>query len=304
MKRPPSFAGFSSELDTLYQPPLRAPSTRRQVRQVLREIEPHARSVRGLAPPAVAAWIAARPERSAVTARSHLRCLRSICSYALAAGYLDRSPFDWRPVSAWVRQPKARLRPPRHLTAVEVSRVLQVATDESASSWRAARLQALVYALAYLGLRAGEALHLGLADLDLDRSTVVIRSKPTWRPKTASSEAWLPLAVPLAAVLGPWSRRTGSDWLFPGARLVGPWTGGGPGSKPLDEIRALGDRAGVTGLTLAAFRKTLGTLAKGWGMGQLELKALLRHSQVETQLWYDESDVDVLRPAVSRILFA
>jgi hypothetical protein len=65
----------------------------------------------------------------------------------------------------------------------------------------------------------------------------------------------------------------------------------------------LGRRAGVPGLTIASFRKTIGTYAKAWGLGQLELKALLRHSNVETQSWYDEEPVESLRPATAKIMF-
>ncbi len=140
-------------------------------------------------------------------------------------------------------------------------------------------------------------------DVDLAARVVAIQPRASCRLKTKRSAARLPLAAPLVDVLALWLPRCGGEWVFPGARLGGPWTSGPPGYKPLDEIRAAGERAGVRDLTIAGFRKTIGTLAKGWGLGQLEVKALLRHSNVETQRWYDEEQVESLRPAVAKIQF-
>jgi len=176
-------------------------------------------------------------------------------------------------------------------------------TEVSSGSWKAGRRQALAYVLAYAGLRAGEALRLELADVDLAARTVCIRPRQSYGLKTRASAATLPLADPLVEVLRLWLPRCGGHWLFAGVRQRGPWVGGHPGYRPLDEIRAVGERAGVPGLTLLGFRKTLGTIAKQWGLGQLELKALLRHSNVETQRWYDEEQVESLRPAVGRIVY-
>ena len=97
--------------------------------------------------------------------------------------------------------------------------------------------------------------------------------------------------------------RTGCQWVFPGRRLRGPWTGGPQGRKAIDEIKAAGQRAGIRGLTILGFRKTVGTLAKSWGISQLELKALLRHTTVETQRYYDEEDAELLRTAAAKIQF-
>jgi integrase len=182
--------------------------------------------------------------------------------------------------------------------------VLQLA-DREAVSWESRRLQALVYTYAYLGLRAAEALHLWVDDVDLGRSAVTLRSHPEegWKPKTLKSSAVLPIAEPLSAVLAVWLPHTGTRWVFPGKKLRGPWLSGGPGVRPLDQVKELGRRAGVPGLTIASFRKTIGTYAKSWGFSQLELKALLRHSAVETQRWYDEEEIESLRPAVAKVQF-
>ena len=308
--RPMPFARFTAEVLSLYEPPIRAKGTYRQMSQVLREFAelPSVRTVTDLRPPAVAAWIADHPDRTPARTASLMRSLSSAVSYAMSERYLKSSPFAFRRVNQWVRdqcQVSDRPQPSRHQSAESIQRLLSTLdTEASCGTWKAGRLQALVYLLAFTGLRKGEALHLHVADVDLSGCTIVIQPRRTFRPKTRRSAARIPIAEPLADVLALWLPRTGCRWVFPGVECRGPWLSGCPGYKPLDEIRAAGERAGIDGLTIAGFRKTIGTLAKTWGLGQLEVKALLRHSNTETQRWYDEEQVETLRPAVAQIRFA
>lgn len=303
------FARFQAEILSLYEPPMRAKATHRQMRQVLHEFAelPEFRRTSDIRADAIAAWIKRHADRSPARTASMLRCLSAACNYAVKAGYLKVSPLSFRSPSEWLRSdcrvsPKPR--PQLHRSATEILRVLdQADTEARFGSWEAARLQALVYTYAFTGLRKGEALNLQITDLDLPRQIMTIGAKPHWRPKTVRSAARLPIPDPLAAVLTAWTPRCDCPWVFPGAKRRGPWTGGCPGSKPLDVIRDLGRRAEVPNLTIASFRKTIGTLAKVWGFSQLELKSLLRHTNVETQRWYDEEDVDVLRQTVAKIQY-
>lgn len=305
-----SFARFEEEVLELYEPPLCKPNTAKQVRQVLREF----REVKGvrktsdLSPVAIARWIKAHPDRSAVTIESLLRCFRPMLKYAVIKGYLKHSPLEFRDADGWVREDKRPVKRPHpgSRSIDEMTAVLARADEEAtAGGWQERRVQALVYVYAYLGLRAAEALHLWVSDVDLAKSVVTIRCHPEddWTPKTLASAATLPVAPPLAVVLREWTPETGCRWLFPGMKLLGPWVSGGPGAKPLDKVKALGERAGVENLTIAAFRKTIGTYAKTWGLGPLELKALLRHTNVETQDWYDDKAADALRKGVGKIDF-
>lgn len=174
-----SFARLQSEVLSLYEPPLRARATYRQVCQVLAEFAalPLTR-VSDLKPPAIARWIQAHPERSPARTASLLRTLRPACTYAVAMGYLARSPFDFRPVSGWVRVDVLapdRPAPQRHLRRDQVAALLALLDREaSEGSWKAGRLQALVYLLAFTGLRKGEALHLRPWDVSLESCTVTI----------------------------------------------------------------------------------------------------------------------------------
>jgi integrase len=306
--RSPTFVRFTAEVLSLNSPPMRAAATCRQMRQVLKEfaVLPGIKSASDLRPTAIARWIAQHPTRTPVRTASLLRALSSACKYAVSEGYLRQSPFVFRRINDWVRVAVLapdHPRPLRHHSAESIGRLLQHLDGQVGGGWKAARLQALVYLLAYTGLRRGEALHLHASDVDLERRVLKIQPRRSHALKTRSSAATLPLADPLLEVLRLWLPRCGGQWLFPGARLAGPWTGGPPGQKPIDQIRKAGEAVGIQGLTFLGFRKTLGTLAKSWGLGQLEVRALLRHSNVETQRWYDEEQVESLRPAVSRIQF-
>ncbi len=307
--RPIPWSRFEIELLSIYLPPMRAAATYRQMRQILREIGsvPGVTSTAsGLNEQTISHWIRSHPGRSAARTASLLRCLSRAANYAVRKRYIDASPFVFIPAGQWVRSDSRHTgrRAPGHRTSDEIARILELVDSEACQgTWEAGRLQALVHTYAYTGLRKQEALHLEVKDLNLASRFLTVEPKPGWSPKTVKSSARLPIAEPLAAVLRVWSVRCGSNWLFPGKRLRTPWTAGSPGARALDQVRAAGERAGVAGLTILSFRKTIGTYAKQWGFSQLELKALLRHSNVETQRWYDEDDVEVLSPAVGKIQF-
>jgi integrase len=296
-----------AELLSLYEPPLRAKATFYQMRQAFAEFAevPTVKRARDLTPPHIAAWIRLHPARSPARTASLLRCLSVIATYATKTGYLAADPFDFRSPGQWVRPDSApRQRRTVHRSAAEIGRVLELVDSEACSgSWISRRLQALTYTYAFTGLRKCEALTLEVGDVDLVGRVLTIAPKPDWRPKTVRSSARLPLAPPLAEVLGRWLPHTGCRWVFPGVRCRGPWMTGCPGYKPIDAIRSAGERAGVSGLTILGFRKSLATIAKSWGITQLELRALLRHTTVETQRYYDEEDTELLAEAVAKIQF-
>jgi integrase len=303
------FARFTAEVLCLYEPPIRAKGTWRQMRQVLIEFAalPDMATTADLTPLAISRWIKAFPARSPARAASLLRSLSPACAYAKSQGYLRSSPFDWRKLKHWVLsevEAPDSPRPDRHQSAEAIGRLLSTLDREAdAGDWKRCRLRAFVYLLAYTGLRKNEALHLKPWDVNTLTGEVRIERRRSFRPKTRKSAARIPLASRANEVMRAWVPLCGESWLFPGVRLKAPWLGGCPGYKPLDEVRAAGERAGIEGLTIDSFRKTIGTLAKFWGLNQLEVKALLRHTTTETQKFYDEETVESLRPGVSKIYF-
>jgi len=304
--RPISLAEFQTELELIYAAPIRKIATLRQVRQVLREFGevPGVATTADLNGRAIALWIAARPDRSAPTIAAHLRCLSAISSYAVHRGWLDANPLDFRGPSKWVRRDQRPIQRPRPGSRApeEIGSVLERADLESVRGWRQRRLRALVYVYAFLGVRREEALHLRIGDVDVEARKLVLRAHPEddWTPKTLASAAELPMSPRLSAILAGWLIEADSPWVFPADDRSGPWR---YGPTPLRAVRALGKRAGVEGLSIANFRKTLGSYGKMWGFGQLELKCLLRHTNLETQAWYDDGPAEALRPAAERIKF-
>ena len=243
-----SIARLHDELMMIYakpRAPLRPPPGRASAARIRRcsrsEKDQRIRAV------AVAKWMDMHPDRTAVTTKSLLRCLRAIVHYATEEGYLKHSPFGFRKVGDWIRDDAARDRaPPRHRSIGDVTQVLELADLEAlGGAWDCCRLRALIHVYAYLGLRAAEALHLWAADVDLFRSALTLQAHPEdgWKPKTLKSAAVLPIASPLAGVLG---RLAAADWLslaVPGqettralavrrARHPAAGPGQGPGPAP------------------------------------------------------------------------
>jgi integrase len=305
--RPLAFGRFTDEILALYAPPLRAQATRDKLAQALVELEDAgARSTADLAPPVIARWLALYAHRAPATNHSLLRSIRAASRYARMRGYLDADPFEWRSPADWLGPDATRGEPvDRHLTRDQVAALLQLADLEAAAGdWPAGRRRALVYTLAFTGLRKREALGLLVADVDLPTGVLRIRPNARRTLKTRGSAAPVGLAEPLAAVLAQWSPLTGAAWLFPGVTRRGPWLQGGPGVRALDQLRALGERAGIPGVTFQTFRQTLATLSEGWGVGELELQRWLRHTRPRTQDAYRRADLDVLRSTALKIRFA
>jgi integrase len=298
-----TWSAFTADVLALYLPPIRRLATYRKMRQVLAEFAAFCETTADLTPAAIAGWLQAHPERRPETTLALLRTLRAACTYGVLVSALEANPFTWRKPTAWVDWDVPELEPPVH-TSEEMARVLtQVNVEASGGAWKATRLRALVYTLAYTGARKKEVLGLRIEDVDLVGGSIAIRTNRRRGLKTRSSSANLPIPAELGKVLAAWIPLTGCDWLFPGAKRQGPWLEGPPGLKAIDQIKALGARAGVKGLTIASFRHTFASLAEGWGIGELALQRLLRHSNRRTQTHYRHELPAVLREAGAKVHF-
>jgi len=155
----------------------------------------------------------------------------------------------------------------KHHSLADIKRVLdllasEVLDREDWPQWRARRLLALASLFAFTGLRLKEGLYLRVEDIDLDQRVIQIIPRTLNRLKTEASAQPIPIPDGLAPILADWLPRCGSEWAFPGVTGKAPWTGGPSGHRPLDQLKAAGERAGVHGLTFLSLRHTWATQAE------------------------------------------
>lgn len=304
------FLRIRQETERVYSEPFRRRKTWKKIDLVLRELNAVGlKTSADISPALIGRWLREFP-RKQMTAYSLLRSFRAVCSLCKSQGWVDNDPFDFRKPASWLPEvldpfDDDETTKDRHRSAEQIARLFELIDREAKDGgWKEARLQALIYTYAFLGLRKNEALQLRREDLDTVGKTVRVRSRKGRRLKTKSSRATLVLPDELAEVLRSWLARCGSDWVFPGMMKVGPWTGGPPGHKPLDCVKAAGLRAGICGLTILDFRHTIATLAEQWGWGELELMRWLRHNRPTTQSWYRKApDLAGLRASAATIRF-
>lgn len=301
-------AEFIDRILELYRPPLRAKATYTRMRQVLGIVGAMGvETTADLNTSFVARFVAARAAKGEHpnTTASLLSSLRAACGLASDEGWIRRSPFARR--RRWVQAVTPR--PPVYHGRQEIARALDLARCEIGEAsgweqWKARRLYALLATVAFSGMRKNEALHLRTEDVDQDRRLLMIVARKGHRLKTAASGQPVPLAVPLAAILADWIQFINPGWLFPTmTRADRPWTGGVQGTKPLDQLQALGRRAGVEGLGFLSLRHSWATLAQHWGFSSLEIARVLRHTSTRTQAHYLHPDADGLRRMADRIDF-
>ena len=143
---------------------------------------------------------------------------------------------------------KGRHKPPVYYTRPQVAALLNQADQEigeKPDDWNRRRLRALIYFEAYTGVRIEEALFLEWDDIDWRAGVANINFKVEHDLKTQGSENPIGLPDALIEVLREWEAHKTCNWVFPNTRRR-PWTGGSPGSKHIDQLKALAVRAGVT----------------------------------------------------------
>jgi integrase len=299
-----SFATFSARVLALYSPPLRAPATLDAMRRVLRglaALDPPPASTEDLTTDLVVRYVAERSKTvSTNTVIGELGYVRAACSYAAEEGYLTRNPFASRRLRLRPEPPSRR----KYHTVAEVARVL-AHLRESSAGWEGGRLYAAASTVAYTGLRRDEALRLRVEDFRPDPGLILVVPRAGSRLKTVSSAAPVPAPPELLAVLASWAPRCGSDWLFPTRDRRRPWTGGNPGTKPLDRLKQAASAAGVEGFTWQSLRHSWATHAETvWGLSEGTIRRVLRHTTDLTQHHYRHADAANLVAATRGVSYA
>jgi integrase len=244
-----------------------------------------------LTPELVAAF-AARPGHGSTT-NGLLRSLHAAMRLAVRWGQLDPAAVAGGPLQVPEGPPARR----KHFSRSEVARVLDH-LRRGCASWEGHRLYAFASILAFAGLRRTEALILRVGDVDLDRGFVFV-SPNGRRLKTPGSEAPVPMPGRLRTVLRYWIPRCGSEWLLPGKRRGGPWTGGPLGKRAGDRLRLAAEEVGVEGMTPHTLRHSLSThLGVWWGLSRTQRKLILRHTTERTGDRYLHPDLEGLAELV------
>jgi integrase len=309
---------FVDEFLELYQPPMKSPATLRHMKHALGLLtELGVQTTADLTTTAIAELVKSHSDgRSPNTVRSRLRSIQAACTFAEKACYVRISPFRIRGIATWVRATPARGK--KHHSRAELKAVLALMREQKDTltgwaQWRARRLYALTALLIYTAMRAGEAYHLQMTDLDLERGVIWIRPHADHRLKTAASEAPIPIAPALRPILEEWvlHRLDAPDelqvdlkcpWLFPNAYRNSPWTSGSAGCKPRDRMVAVGSQAGVLGFTPLSLRHSAITHMKmAFGLGEGFVKRVARHTNLDTQAYYTHDDLDDLRDGIGKV---
>lgn len=293
---------------------------------------------------AVARFVASRPAgEHPNTTYGLLSYLRAACAIAEGEGWVRVSPFRTRrrwtrrvaptPPAHHSREDLARV--------LDLARA-DVAEKSGWARWRARRTLCLLATVAFTGIRRNEALYLRVEVLDLGRRILLINARVGNRLKTEAAAAPVPIPDALAPTLAGWLEHRGDPpaapdgglpswlhvagvkppgvirsggpadgdtpqdvaWLFPNCYGTGPWTGGSPGFKPLDRLKALGRRAGLKApLTFQSLRHSWATHAETWGLNDAQIQRVLRHTNLRTQWHYRHADLANLRSAVGSIDF-
>jgi integrase len=318
---PIPFEQFRDEVLSIYEPPLRALATWREAKYALRCIgETGATTTADLSVSMLSAIVINRPPTNSPNrTRTVLRHVSAICAYAEKMGYIRISPFRIRGIGTFARAVPSRRK--KHASREEIRRVLEHMAERAKADgwlgWKAKRLHSMTAFLAYTGARAGEIYYLQTTDVDLDKGIIWIVSRAEHRTKTIGSAAPIPMAPDLIPIAREWFRHRMSvppgfkidaadcPWVFPTIRRHrrAPWTQGGPGYKPRDQIQAVAAEAGVLGFTPLMLRHSLATHLLHWGASAGTIQRILRHTNTRTQEAYLHSDIPDLQAAVANVRF-
>jgi len=297
---PIAFSAFAAEVRTLYAPPLRRPTTRVKMNQVLNELESiNVSTTADLTPSTVARYCALHAEQSTATLKGLLSYFRAVANLAVEWGYLERSPFGGR--FRYVRKVRKSAKE-KHHSAEQILSVLEH-LELRRIDWRTHRLFALVSLYAFTGVRKCEALYLKVADIDHEEGLISIVPSNENPLKTEDSAAEIPAPALLLKTLAQWQRRCGSEWLFPRSDGAGPWLNGTGKGKPSEAVKEAGKALGIDGFHPLSLRHSFSSIAVTWGLSPLQIQQCLRHTNQRTQEAYRHAEIRELSRLMRDVSF-
>jgi integrase len=302
---PLGYSDFTARVLALYAAPLRAHATLTTMHHVLDLLgRQELLTTADLTTTTIAAYIVRRSSEVCInTIDGELGYLAAACAIAVEEGWLARNPFDSRRLRVRTEEPTL----PQHHPLANLVKVLGWLRGRAErDGWPHDRLYVAASVAAYTGLRRDEVLRLRVEDVDLSVGILCVVAKRQTRGQLKTPESAAPVPIPpaLGEVLARWLPLCQSEWLVPNRSRTGPWTGGNPGTKPLDRLKQAGQAVGVPGLTWLSLRHSWATHAEVWGLGEAEIQRVLRHTRPLTQRRYRHADLANLRAIGARVRIA
>lgn len=274
---------FAQEFMTIYEGPKYAQKTRKKMLQVLNEVQQIGiKSTADLTTLRIAEWVKWKSDQANPnTVNGLIDYLRAACNYAVEEGYLGRCP-TFRRVRPRPKKPTLN----RPLTYDEAATLL-ARFRAGAVEWEGRRIYALFSLILLTGIRFSEAIYARVGDLDLDARILRVPEREK-RLKTYGSDRHVPLPEVLCHVLREWFPHVGkTDWLFPGVKRLGPWTGGMPGRKAIHVLQREAVAASIDGVTWHGLRHTFGSHALLYHQQPIwVVQAILGHTDLRTTQRY------------------
>jgi integrase len=290
------FDQFCTEYIGVLSGPRYAVATRKKMEQVPKQVDAlGVRSTAELTTKTVSRYAQGRSERVCPnTVRGELTYLRAACNYAIEEEYLDRGPRFRRSLPR--KSPRIR----KVLHPIESIRLVLDHLEQGQETWFGHRLFVVGSFAALTGARKSEVLYARWSDLDLGRGIWNVSAR--YRLKTEGSERPVPLCGELITIARGWRWRSRSEHLVPNHLLDEPWTTGGKGFRPTDQLVAAGLEVGVEGFTCASLRHSWSTWARRrWGLTGVEVRDILGHTTIQTHernyLHGELDDADLVRIA-------
>lgn len=212
--------------------------------------------------------------RSPVTANNMLRIVRLLCGYALKVRYIERIPFDVKPLRV---QKKPRPILPASLIRDFFSCLRQ--------RTRSPQISVLLKVMIGLGLRESEALGMRWEWFDPSRRTYTVGKSKGREARVLPVPEWLWIAIHEMP-------KTLSEWVFPAED-------GKPHraqycKKALQKVCA---QMGLGNVTQHRLRATFASLHAEAGTPLPEIQGMLGHKSVQTTMIYVETSLDGKRKA-------
>lgn len=221
---------------------------------------------------------------------NHHKYLRKFLGWCLRQGYLKSNPIEG------IGKPKKPQALPRRLSYAEAQAVLYASFNHRwRYSFEQTRNHAMIATLLYTGLRAAELLALHMIDIDLESSTLLVRSGK------GGKDRYVPVHHKLRYILKRYLAdrqrlNKTTPYLFTSTRhdqVIGYRTLG-------KLCRRLSKDTGIR-FTPHCLRHTFGSVAIEQQMGLVQLKEIMGHSNISSTMIYLRMSPQGLRESLDRI---